>query len=159
MIPLKNLLLVGLTAVALLVHAQELTVSADKASGVYEFGQTVHWQVEWKTNSPDQTAQFRLLNGGLTEVGHGELIFSNRVAMLESKFESPGTMLVEVKCRHHDSQIRATAVNTNLFYWKITLDNIRSTRIHGQLARPAQGEKFPALLVLQYASVYPLKVD
>ena len=31
------------------------------------------------------------------------------------------------------------------------------THIHGQLARLAQGKKFPALLILQYAGVYGLK--
>ena len=42
-------------------------------------------------------------------------------------------------------------------YWKVTLDNIRGTHIRGQLARPAKGEKFPALLIVQYAGVYPLE--
>ena len=42
-------------------------------------------------------------------------------------------------------------------YWKITLDNIRGTHIHGQIARPDKGEKFPALLILQWAGVYGLK--
>ena len=46
---------------------------------------------------------------------------------------------------------------TNLAYWKITMDNIRGTRIHGQIARPAQGGKFPALLIVQWAGVYPLQ--
>jgi cephalosporin-C deacetylase len=41
-------------------------------------------------------------------------------------------------------------------YWKITLDNIRGTKIRGQLARPKTGNKFPALLIVQWAGVYPL---
>ena len=45
--------------------------------------------------------------------------------------------------------------NANLEYWKITMDNIRGTHIRGQIARPAQGKKFPALLILQWAGVYP----
>ena len=36
--------------------------------------------------------------------------------------------------------------NTNLEYWKITMDNIRGTHIQGQIACPARGKKFPALL-------------
>ncbi len=47
--------------------------------------------------------------------------------------------------------------DTNLEYWKITLDNIRGTHIDGQIARPAQGNKFPALLIVQWAGVYPLQ--
>ena len=45
----------------------------------------------------------------------------------------------------------------NIDYWKITLDNIRGTHIQGQLARPKQGDKFPALLIVQWAGVYPLQ--
>lgn len=47
--------------------------------------------------------------------------------------------------------------NPDLAFWKISLDNIRGTHIQGQLARPASGEKFPALLIVQWAGVYPLQ--
>ncbi len=42
-------------------------------------------------------------------------------------------------------------------YWKITMDNIRGTHIQGQLARPTKGKKLPALLIVQWAGVYPLQ--
>ena len=42
-------------------------------------------------------------------------------------------------------------------YWKVTLDNIRRTHVRGQLARPQAEGKYPALLILQFAGVYPLK--
>lgn len=41
-------------------------------------------------------------------------------------------------------------------YSKITLDNINGTKIRGQIARPTQGEKFPAIIQLQWAGVYGL---
>lgn len=41
-------------------------------------------------------------------------------------------------------------------YYKVTLDNIRGTKIRGQLARPAAAGKYPAILTVQYAGVYPL---
>ena len=41
-------------------------------------------------------------------------------------------------------------------YYKVTLDNIRGTHVHGQLARPTKGDKFPAILMLQFAGVYGL---
>jgi cephalosporin-C deacetylase-like acetyl esterase len=47
--------------------------------------------------------------------------------------------------------------DTNLEYWKITMDNIRGSHIQGQMARPARGKKFPALLIVQWAGVYPLQ--
>jgi len=42
-------------------------------------------------------------------------------------------------------------------YWQITLDNIRGSRIHGQLARPSGADDLPALLIVQWASVYGLQ--
>ncbi len=42
-------------------------------------------------------------------------------------------------------------------YALVQLDNINGTHVHGQLARPKTGDKFPALLVLQWAGVYPLQ--
>jgi cephalosporin-C deacetylase-like acetyl esterase len=52
---------------------------------------------------------------------------------------------------------RAEAGRTNIEYWKIMMDNIGGTHVYGQIARPAQGQKFPALLILQWAGVYSLK--
>jgi cephalosporin-C deacetylase len=45
---------------------------------------------------------------------------------------------------------------SNVMYWKISMDNIRGRHVQGQLARPGQGEKFPALLIVQWAGVYRL---
>ncbi len=42
-------------------------------------------------------------------------------------------------------------------YWTLSLNNIRSSLIHGQLARPVKGRKFPAMLIVQWAGVYPLQ--
>jgi cephalosporin-C deacetylase-like acetyl esterase len=44
-------------------------------------------------------------------------------------------------------------------YWKITLDNIRGSKVRGQLARPKTGNKLPALLVVQWAGIYPLEKE
>ncbi len=41
-------------------------------------------------------------------------------------------------------------------YWKISLHNIRGTKIQGQLAKPKAPGKYPALLIVQWAGVYPL---
>ncbi|WP_157895093.1 acetylxylan esterase [Verrucomicrobium sp. GAS474] len=43
-----------------------------------------------------------------------------------------------------------------LDYYKVTLDNINGTHVQGHLARPTAGEKFPAMLMVQFAGVYPL---
>ena len=41
-------------------------------------------------------------------------------------------------------------------YFKVTLDNIRGWHVYGQLARPHRRGKFPAILLVQYAGIYPL---
>src|SRR4028119_183766 len=41
----------------------------------------------------------------------------------------------------------------------ISFNNIRGTKVRGQLARPKKGAKFPALLIVQWAGVYPLNKD
>lgn len=46
---------------------------------------------------------------------------------------------------------------SGISYAKITLDNIRGTHVNGQIARPETGEKFPALLIVQWAGVYGLE--
>src|SRR5271165_5247399 len=46
------------TALALLAanfcQAQQLVISPDRATGIYQIGETIHWRVEWKdkTNPP-----------------------------------------------------------------------------------------------------------
>ncbi|HTN76293.1 MAG TPA: acetylxylan esterase [Pirellulaceae bacterium] len=44
-------------------------------------------------------------------------------------------------------------------YFKITLDNIRGSKIYGQIARPVGDQKLPALLQVQWAGVYGLPKD
>ena len=200
---LNGLNLAALTLAAVnLCFGQPLTVNPDHTNGIYQVGETVHWQIGWTGESNPPPVHYRFLKGELTETKQGDLTFSNGVAGLESTFDAPGTMLVEVKGQR-DSGGELLAVGgavaapdrvalsaprpddfdafwqskidelgkvpanpklesvdigrTNLAYWKITMDNIRGTHIHGQLARPTQGEKFPALLIVQWAGVYPLQ--
>ncbi len=44
-------------------------------------------------------------------------------------------------------------------YAQVTMDHFRGTKINGQVARPTNGEKFPALLRVQWAGVYGLETD
>ncbi len=53
--------------------------------------------------------------------------------------------------------VSADSGKEGVSYWKISLRNIRGTHIHAQLARPKTGGKFPAMLVVQWAGVYPLQ--
>jgi cephalosporin-C deacetylase len=189
-------------ACAGLCRAEQMAVAPDQTNGVYQPGDTVRWRVEWKGETNPPPARYRLLKGDLTEIGQGDLNFSNRHAELETRFDAPGSLLLKVKWTPEDgkeqrsiggavaapNQITLSAPRpadfdefwnaklealkkvpanpklesvdigmTNVAYEKITLDNIRGTHIYGQLARPAQGRKFPALLIVQWAGVYPLQ--
>ena len=47
-------------------------------------------------------------------------------------------------------------------YYKVTLGNIRGSHVYSQLARPKSAHpaaKFPAVLVVQWAGIYPLEKD
>ncbi|HEX8914449.1 MAG TPA: acetylxylan esterase [Humisphaera sp.] len=44
----------------------------------------------------------------------------------------------------------------NVEYAKLTLDNVRGTKVRGQLAKPKKEGKLPALLIVQWAGVYGL---
>jgi cephalosporin-C deacetylase-like acetyl esterase len=197
-------LLAALVFTASVASAQTITASADRADGVYAAGDVVHWRIEATApaGAPPAKAHYRLLRGGLTPAGEGELTFDAGRAALETKFAEPGTMLLEVtKPGAKEGEGRATAgavaapekiglsaprptdfreywkaklaelaavpaepkvepvaIDTpNVSYAKVTLGNIRGSKIHGQLARPAQGEKFPAMLIVQWAGVYGLQ--
>src|SRR5688572_19663428 len=75
----------------------EMVVAPDRVDAVYGVGDSVRWTVEWKgaSNAP-AAAKYVLKRDGLKEVGAGELTFSGGRATIESKFDQPGAMLVEV---------------------------------------------------------------
>jgi cephalosporin-C deacetylase-like acetyl esterase len=50
----------------------------------------------------------------------------------------------------------ADAGKDNVEYFKLTMDNIKGSRVYGQLAKPKKEGKYPALLIVQYAGVYGL---
>lgn len=52
---------------------------------------------------------------------------------------------------------KAESGRASVDYYKISLGNINGTRVQGQLARPAGDSKRPALLMMQWAGVYPLQ--
>jgi cephalosporin-C deacetylase len=197
-----SFLIVLAPVIAGLCRAQQVVVAPDNASGVYQVGDTVHWRIEWKGDTNLPTAHYKSLRGDLTADGQGDLIFSNNLAALDTRFDAPGTVLVEVdwksdggraglslggavaspdrittsaprpddfdafwkvklqeleKVAPHPTLESVDIGKTNIAYWKITMDNIRGSHIRGQIARPARGKKFPALLIVQWAGVYPLQ--
>ena len=89
------------------LQAQQMVVAPDRSNGVYQVGDTVHWAVEWKGGSNAPAAHYILKSGGQTDVGQGDLTFSNDIATLESKFDQPNTILVEVRWQPENATNRA----------------------------------------------------
>lgn len=182
--------------------AQELTITPDKADGIYKAGEAVRWQIEWKGSGQLSEVSYSIKKGGLTEIAKGTIALKSGAGTLESKLDEPGTLLAEVKVKSPDGktetyyggaaiepekiapsssrpadfdafwnaklkELKSVPANSNLEpgdsnkagvdYWKIRMDNIRGTHIQGQIARPAKGDKLPALLIVQWAGVYGLQ--
>lgn len=67
--------------------------------------------------------------------------------------------LAELAAVPANPQLQAdTSGRDGVDYWRLTMDNIRGTRVQGQLARPT-GDRgaLPALLIVQWAGVYGLE--
>src|SRR5664279_990092 len=89
--------------------AQQIEIKPDRTDGIYQVGDIVHWTVTWQGNSNAPAAQYTFKRDGLTDVGHGSVAFSNNAASLETKFDAPGAMLVEVKWQPDRPANRAVA--------------------------------------------------
>jgi len=97
--------------------------------------------------------KFRVLGGAIAAPEKIKLS-SPRPADFDAFWEAKLAELAEVPM---NPQIKPGQWGTEgVDYFYVTLDNIRGSKIHGQLARPTKGEKFPAMLVVQWAGVYGL---
>ncbi len=67
--------------------------------------------------------------------------------------------ITELEAVPADPQLIAVEAPTEdaVDYWHLTMNNIRGTQIHGQLAKPQDGTDLPALLIVQWAGVYGLE--
>jgi cephalosporin-C deacetylase len=72
-------------------------VSSDHTNGTYAVGETVHWRIEDRRTNATPQARYILWKGELTKAAEGDLAFIDGVATLDSKFEAPGHLLLEVR--------------------------------------------------------------
>jgi cephalosporin-C deacetylase len=73
-----------------------IVISTDRAGGIYQDGDTVHWTIRWQGGTPVPAAHYVLKSGGATEVAHGDLVFTGGAAALDSRLSAPNTLLLEV---------------------------------------------------------------
>lgn len=191
-----RLLSLALTfGLAIAAPAVELSIAPDRATGVYDPGQTVTWTVTAKDAAPADL-KFTVKAGGATQIAEGTLTFADNKATVSAKLDEPGTLLLTVPHDNKNSfggaayaweKIPASAEEPKDFdaFWKakldelakvpvdaqvesvdsgtpgvvlqkITMGNIRGSKIRGYFARPAGDKPCPAMLQVQYAGVYAL---
>src|SRR4029077_1224493 len=77
----------------------------DHPDGVYQVGQPVHWQAQWKSpNTAPASVDFAIKRGGLTETTKGTQPLVNGEAQIDAKLDQPGTLLAEVKANGADGK-------------------------------------------------------
>jgi cephalosporin-C deacetylase-like acetyl esterase len=190
-----------------LAHAQAadaLVVTPSNATGIWNTGDKVGWQIQWHGDEPAGEVRYVIKRGGRTEVGRGTVTIVDGAGELHASFDTPAAYLTKFTTSAADgkqhqalggalisldeiepsaprpddfdafwdaklAELAAVPMNPQLEpadsgkpgvdFWKITLDNVGGRRIRGQLARPTteNGNRLPALLIPQWAGVYPLE--
>ncbi|MCA1948474.1 MAG: acetylxylan esterase [Armatimonadetes bacterium] len=74
-------------------------------------------------------------------------------AFWRSKLSELSKVPANAKLERADSGVEGVS------YFKVQMDNIRGSKIYGQLAKPDRPGRFPAMLIVQWAGVYPLHKD
>lgn len=120
---------------------------------VFDRPGSVLLEVRWGS---DDNWHSRVVGGALCAPGSLELSADKPVGF-ESFWKSKVAELQQIPENVMISKEESGMDNVD--YWKITMDNINHSTIQGQLARPGSGDRFPALLIVQWAGVYGLNKD
>ena len=182
----------------------QVTITPDDSAGIYETGETAYWTITLEGDQEPDSVRYMMKKGGHLIADQGHLKFENNDSRLSYTFDSPGTVLLEVRWGSGNNRSNRTvggaladpeklklssqkpddfdtywkgkiaelqtvpanpvleigaSGNPEIGYWKISMNNIRGSHIQGQIARPVKGKKFPGLLIVQWAGVYPLQKD
>ncbi|MGD0252203.1 MAG: acetylxylan esterase [Verrucomicrobiota bacterium] len=152
--PLRLILFLAVFVAANFCRAQ-MVVAPDKTNGIYQVTDTVHWMVEWKDGSNAPAAHYVLKSGGLTKVEQGDLTFSNDIATVDSKFDKPNTLLLEVDWQPKNNSNHVwggtVAAPDKIFpaapppddfdaFWKTKLEELDKIPANPQLEKEASGK-------------------
>lgn len=137
------------------VEAKELSVEEGKATLSYTFEQagSVILEVRWgEANNWFK----RSVSGGICAPESFEPS-SSKPKDFDAYWQSKLKELAHIPM---NAQITAASIqDSTIDYAKVKMDNIRNSKIYGQLAKPSHAENLPALLIVQWAGVYPLCKD
>ena len=108
----------------------------------------VSWEVEGET----------LMERGGAVASPGEIVAAEEApADFDDWWASKIAELAEVPMKVSERALNLGVEGVD--YAQVTMDHFRGSRIHGQVARPSEGAKFPALLRVQWAGVYGLQTE
>ena len=101
------MLLVYLSVVGIQsVSADDLVITPDRESGIYDAGETAGWTFTWEGETPSPPSHYEIKQGGLTILDEGRLQFSSGAARLEFKFSNPGAVRIETTWEDGDDEHR-----------------------------------------------------
>jgi cephalosporin-C deacetylase-like acetyl esterase len=126
-----------------------------KASISYYFNEpgAVLLNINWKNeNKEEQT-----LIGGAIASPEEITLSAKRPDDFDSFWESQIESLKKIPKNTRLKKESSTVKGVD--YYKTTMNNIKGTHIQGQLARPSKGKSLPALLIVQWAGIYPLQKE
>ncbi len=187
-----------------ILSAAPIHIAPDNPSGVYKVNDTVVWTILRDLSVKE--VNYNVKRGGQTSVESGRLEFVGNQATLQTPFNAPGALLLEVSWTDADGeeqralggavaspsdilmslpppedfnefweskieQLQSIPPNPKLHkveletgenrinYWKIRMNHVGGSQIRGQIARPDEERPYPALLIPQWAGVYPLQKE
>jgi cephalosporin-C deacetylase len=128
-------------------------ISPDHTNGIYAVGETVHWRIQVTGTNHMPPARYILWKGEMTKAAEGDLAFVEGVATLDSKFEAPGHLLLEVNSGRNDravggaiagmDQIKISAPRPDDFdaFWDAKLKELAAVPANPQLESVESGWK------------------
>jgi cephalosporin-C deacetylase-like acetyl esterase len=93
---MRLLLLSVLLSFCLPLRAQTITVTPDRASGLYRPGETVTWTISVDLPASLKSPAYTVKTGNIVTIDSGNLSFTDGKATIRSKATTPGWLLLEV---------------------------------------------------------------
>lgn len=135
--------------------AQQIDVTADHPTGIYNTGEQVTWHVTLKNAPTVKQLKYTLKRDGLTVVKEATLDLTDNAATLTATLDQPGMLLADVRAKVNDKDLRGlggaafdpqklqpTAPCPDDFdaFWKSKLDELAAVPVNAQVD-PADSDK------------------
>jgi cephalosporin-C deacetylase len=91
------------------LQAASIKVRSDRASGVYETGESINWTLSWQGPGeiPPPVVRYEVKLGGLTLTKSGTLDFSRYQASIDYVIDEPNSVILEVYWEENGEEMKA----------------------------------------------------